>query len=327
MQKGFFCSMKLCLTILLLTSGLLLKAQNLVPNPGFEQLNHCPVNQNDFTAIPNWYSVLQNSPDFFNVCETGDGGVPYNFLGHQQPQQGSGYAGVVLFINNLEYREYIGVKLTQPLQATIEYCVSFYVSAADSAGLQTNTIGAYIGDSIYPVPSYLVRALPYTPQVQSTQYIENNTGWQFIEGNFVAQGGEQYLNIGSFTNDPNTTWGPNSAVLNQDPNNQYYIQSYVYIDNIVLEECKKVGIEEDKTNQIKLYPNPAVGFITVETPVAYTELQLQLYSLTGALVHQSVIKGGIKNKVDISALAGGIYIAKVVYGTTILSREKVLVTN
>jgi len=319
--------MKFYLCTLLLGICITTYAQNLVPNPDFELLNYCPVNQNDFTAIPNWYSVLQNSPDFFNVCETGDGGVPYNFLGHQQPQQGSGYTGVVLYLNNMEYREYIGVKLTQPLQPTIEYCVSFYVSAADSAGLQTNTIAAYIGDSIYHVQSYWVKALPYTPQIQSSQYIENNTGWQLIEGSFIAQGGEQYLTIGSFTNDPNTTWGPNSAVLNQDPNNQYYTQSYVYIDNVVLKECKKVGIDEEENNQIKLYPNPANSYIIIETPTTGINLKLELYSLTGALIYQSPIKGGVKNKVAISTLAGGMYIAKVLDGNTILSREKVLVTN
>lgn len=320
--------MKLYLAILLVVTGIIGKAQNLVPNYSFENLNYCPNSNTDYSAIPNWYSVQQNSPDFYNVCITYSGGVPYNFVGYQEPQQGDGYAGVVLFVNNLEYREYIAVKLTEPLLPTIEYCVSFYVSAADSAGLQTNTIGAYIGDSIYPQQPYWVRALPYTPQIQSSQYIENNTGWQLIEGSFVAQGGEQYLTIGSFTTDPNTTWGPNSATLNQDPNNQYYIQSYVYVDNVVLKECKKVGIDEDNNaNNVKLYPNPAVGFITVETPATKQEFTLVLYSLTGALVQQTAIKGGAKNKVDVSSLAGGMYIAQVMNGNTVIGRKKVLVNN
>lgn len=318
------------LTILCLLLFNKLSSQNLVPNQSFEILNYCPINQTDYAAIPNWYSVQQNSPDFYNECASGDGGVPYNFLGYQQPQHGLGYAGVVLYLASpeIEYREYLGVKLTAPLQANVEYCVNFYVSAADSAGLQTNTIGAYLGDSIYPNPQYSITALPYTPQIQSSQYIENNTGWQLISGSYTAQGGEQYLTIGSFTTDPNTTWGPNSAVINQDPENQYYLQSYVYIDNVMVKECKQVGInEEGNNNSIKLYPNPANGFIMLETPPKYNNLQLELYSPTGALIKLITAKPEIKNKVDVSNLATGIYIVKVLDGTTTICHKKILVSN
>lgn len=320
------------LTILLTLFAFTISAQsNLVPNPGFENFNQCPINQNDYAAMQNWYSVLQTSADFYNACSNyPDGGVPQNFLGNQTAHQGNGYAGVVLYLNNpqMEYREYVGVKLTQPLAAGKKYCVAFYVAAADSAGLQTNTIAAYIGDSIYPNPTYSITALPYTPQIQTTQYIENNAGWQLVEGEYTAQGGEQYITIGSFTADANTTFGPNSLTPSPFGSSQIYMQSYVYIDDVVLKECQKVGLDEEmNAGQVELYPNPTSGLITLNLPVLQSNVDVELYNLAGALVAQYTIKPTPKAKIDVSALSNGLYIAHVSSNGRTLIHKKVLITR
>lgn len=320
------------LTILLTLFVFTVSAQpNLVLNPGFENFNQCPVNQNDYAAMQSWYSVLTTSADFYNACSNyPDAGVPQNFLGNQTAHQGNGYAGVVLYLNNpqMEYREYVGAKLTQPLVAGKKYCVTFYVAAADSAGLQTNTIAAYIGDSINSATPFGITALPYTPQIQTTQYIENNAGWQLVEGEYTAQGGEQYITIGSFTGDANTTFGPNGLEPNPFGPNQTYMMSYVYIDNVVLKECDKVGLDEE-TNviDIELYPNPTSGLITLDLPVLQTNVDMELYNLAGALVAQYTIKPTPKAKIDVSALSIGLYIARISTNGTPLIHKKILITK
>lgn len=323
--------MQIRLTALLLLIAAIAYAQpNLVPNPGFENVNQCPNNQNDYAAMQNWYSVLSTSTDFYNACSTyPDGGVPQNFLGNQTAHNGNAYAGVLLYLNNpqMEYREYIGVKLTQALQAGKKYCISFYAAQADSAGLHTNTIAAYIGDSIYPNPWYAIAALPYTPQIQTTQYIENNSGWQLVEGEYTAQGGEQYLTIGSFTGDANTTFGPNSLIPNPSGPNQTYMQSYVYVDDVTVKECQKVGLDEENAGNIALYPNPTTGIVLIDLPVQPTGVKVELYNLAGALVAQYDVKAGPKAKIDASALSNGLYIARINSNGKPLIYKKLLITK
>lgn len=304
--------------------------QNLVPNPGFENINQCPNNQNDYATMQNWYPVLVTSTDFYNACSvSADGGVPQNFLGNQTAHQGNGYAGVVLYLNNpqMEYREYVGVKLTQPLVAGKEYCVAFYVAAADSAGLQSNTIAAYIGDSIYPATPFGISALPYTPQIQTTQYIENNTGWQLVEGEYTAVGGEQYITIGSFTHDANTTFGPNGLAPDPFGPNQMYMQSYVYVDDVEVKECKKVGIDEEQANDITIYPNPASENITISAPKTYNNLTVKVFNMAGALVSSITLKSAQKANIAIAQLAGGLYIVQVTGDDIPLSHKKIMIAK
>lgn len=317
-------------TFLLLIAASAYAQPNLVPNAGFENVNQCPVNQNDYAAMQNWYPVLSTSTDFYNACSNyPDAGVPQNFLGNQQAHSGNGYAGIVLYLNNpqMEYREYIGVKLSQALQAGKKYCVSFYVAQADSAGLHTNTVAAYIGDSIYPTPWYAITALPYTPQIQTTQYIENNTGWKLVEGEYTAQGGEQYLAIGSFTNDANTTFGPNSLTPNPFGPNQMYMQSYVYVDDVELKECQKVGLDEENAADVALYPNPTTGIIMVGLPVQLNNVKIELYNTAGALVANYSLPAQPKVKIDVSALSSGLYLARISSNGKQIATKKLLKNN
>ncbi len=71
-----------------------------------------------------------------------------------------------------------------------------------------------------------------------------------------------------------------------------------------------VGVNEKKmvTNSLKLYPNPASGNITLETPETGT---LSVYNLNGILVlEQKIIKQ--TTTIDVSKLPEGLYLLKVV---------------
>src|SRR6516162_361034 len=94
-------------------------AQNLVPNPSFEQYYECPGSYNPQGSTrnfaPGWVSPTQGTPDLFNRCSFGNAGVPHNWAGMAHAHKGYGYSGIYAYISNNNYREYLQAKLTNPL--------------------------------------------------------------------------------------------------------------------------------------------------------------------------------------------------------------------
>lgn len=57
--------------------------QNLVPNPGFEELDSCPSDLSQIEATGDWITA-RGSADLYNACDTtGNAAVPLNLLGFQ----------------------------------------------------------------------------------------------------------------------------------------------------------------------------------------------------------------------------------------------------
>lgn len=221
-------------------------SQNLVPNPSFEQYDYCPTGMADFDAVSKWFSPTKASPDYFNVCANslGNGaGVPENEIGFQDAQEGNAYSGFISYFEQFnfpDYREYITVKLIDNLQFNQTYYFCFWVSPIDSLyAFNSNNIGlALSNDSMV---NFATESLLNIPVIYSeSQIFENRTTWHKIEGSFVATGGENYLYIGNFL--PNTQTSieviDSTFLFNE-------VASYYYIDNIYLgkEPCTTVSFE------------------------------------------------------------------------------------
>jgi OOP family OmpA-OmpF porin len=100
-----------------------LSAQNLVPNPSFEELSRCPnsfsTDKNDF-IVPGWESPTTGTPDHFHGCSWGEADVPFNWAGSANAHSGKGYAGMYVWNkrdDDKSYREYIQCELAEPLVA------------------------------------------------------------------------------------------------------------------------------------------------------------------------------------------------------------------
>src|ERR1700748_3236342 len=105
--------MKAIFSIFILLLGCVnLQAQNLVPNPSFEQYNNCPYwilgpngypyniayspAYDSFPTVLYWVSPLSISgAGYFNICDTivGGHGVPSNSEGYQLAHTGNAYIG------------------------------------------------------------------------------------------------------------------------------------------------------------------------------------------------------------------------------------------
>jgi len=130
------------LPLLAIISTLSLFAQNLVPNPSFEEYeNGCPANFHEMPLGWQWWS---GSPNSYNSCiepvsETDSlGWVPINGIGIQHPADGNSYIGLTALGADCcpnEYKETIGIELSAPLQVGEEYFLSFKTSWAEGGGL------------------------------------------------------------------------------------------------------------------------------------------------------------------------------------------------
>jgi len=75
-RKGFH---KLALILLALVLSLSIQAQNLVPNPSFEENSGCPTNGNFEVVLHSWYKIAGG--DYFHECGINGFGVPNNVGG------------------------------------------------------------------------------------------------------------------------------------------------------------------------------------------------------------------------------------------------------
>ena len=215
---------------------------NLVPNWSFEDTLHCPPSR---TLLPGsqqiadaigWYNPTQESPDYYNQCSSFSGGVgvPANSLGYQNARTGVAYAGIGTYsLISSNDREYIEIKLKDSLRKGRKYCVSFYVSLADSVSYSNNDIGAYFSTTL--IVSGSTGILPYIPQIEnpSTNQLTSKTVWMEVSGNFIANGGEQYVTIGNFENDTN----PDTTYIQGGGYEGVLLYSYYYIDDVSVIEC------------------------------------------------------------------------------------------
>jgi gliding motility-associated-like protein len=221
--------------VILLEADFCFSQTNLVPNPSFESFSPCPVgapSSNFYEPYP-WYQPTLNNPDYYNQCNnssSGTAGVPCNWAGCQNARTGMAYAGFGAYYLTPEGREYISVKLNEPLKPNKRYCMEFWVSRSGKWQLAIDRIGAYFSvDSIYSNDIYV---LPYQPHVENLQgnILSDTTNWMLISGQFTAQGGEKFLTIGNFYSDNQTT-------VDTLPGGQSANYAYYYVDDVRVYCC------------------------------------------------------------------------------------------
>lgn len=260
---------------------------NLVPNGGFEERDLCIFNDSYIEDCYPWFNPMDlnypnwATPDLFHACAVVNDapcpypdnlildpwfvGVPTNTLGCEDPYEGNGYAGGFFFIPNIEnqldgYREYLAVRLTEPMQAGLVYDVSMQVSLAE------RTTHAIWNFQVLFSPDSLVQAttqyMDYEPQLNGTpgDYIDNKDGWRELSWAYTAEGGEEYMYIGNFQPGSETdTLKLLDWELFYFENSVYYFVDDVRVTNNTLNHSEiRVG------QQLNVYPNPVNDFLNIK---------------------------------------------------------------
>ena len=216
------------------------KAQNLVPNPSFENFTSCP-GGNSFYKVTPWCG-LGGGEDSYNTCNNifGPGGVsvPYDFQGFQYPRTGNGFGSFILFAQpagGQDRREYLHVPLIKRLQPGKTYCGTMYLNCYNENKCTTDKTGMYFSTTSFPCNQAMptpqtIAPLNVTPQITNPgNFITDTLNWTEFSGSFVATGNEQYLTIGNFLNDALTN------TLTVNPASPYLMTIFL-IDDVSLEE-------------------------------------------------------------------------------------------
>jgi hypothetical protein len=310
------------------------RAQNLVPNPGFEEADSCSDQLPPFVGIHDWYSV-NGSPDHLRSClPYGDfRGLPMNFFTYQEPFEGASCAGMVTYWKNgqIEYREWMLAPLVTPLVVGQTYYCSFRANAAfggtetnpqlwlanDKLGMRFTTMAMppwNVGDP-YPVP-------PNQAHILYPQILADTIGWTLVSGSFVADSAYQYVIIGQFFSNALTDTlhfaDPNSVLL-------WYPRAYTLVDAVCVspnpDGCdlgQSVG-EVQPTGPV-LFPNPARDQLVV---VQRGGAEAQVLDPVGRLLWQGRISSD-RWVLDVGSWARGAYMLWIVRGEQVETHKFVL---
>lgn len=236
------------------------QAQNLIGNGDFENYNSCPCaisnvdsSAINFPGVIGWCRPTVGTTDMFNACCTliYQTSVPKNASGYQSAHSGNGYGGFRVFETsnqhpNDNYREYLQTQLVAPLAAGKTYCVEFYVSPTynlwsgqqqNSYVFATDDVGAWItvDRPVHWNDTTLSNSnLVATPQIKTPEgnFLSDTALWYRINGTYVAAGGEQWLTIGNFFTDQNTSL----QLIYSNPGYNMDSTSYYYLDDVSVTE-------------------------------------------------------------------------------------------
>jgi hypothetical protein len=201
--------MKIFLLLLFLVCSNLF-AQNLVPNPSFEEYYGCPSVSDQLPLAIGWSSPPQNSGEYYNSCSTAlYYSVPNQNCNYQKAHSGVAFVGCIL--NSDYYHEYIQMKLTEPLINNRTYYVEFWTNRSSEVCGYKYAIN-YIALSFQhnftdtTLGSWGSSLLAYTPHIMKfTNPIINDTlNWIKINGIYKANGNENFIVLGNFFDVPTT---------------------------------------------------------------------------------------------------------------------------
>jgi hypothetical protein len=83
---------------------------------------------------------------------------------------------------------------------------------------------------------------------------------------------------------------------------------YINFDVTVL---NSIGIQEIEVDGLKIYPNPAKDFITVEIDDYNSQVQVEVLNLLGQVVLTQSIDSELSNRINTSNLDAAVYLVKV----------------
>lgn len=214
--------------------------QNLIPNGSFENYTNCPeeyVTQQQINTVADWDSPTKGTPDYFNSCSY-KCGVPYNWVGNAPAYDGKAYMGIIACMrqidrNQIAYREYIRVELSDTLQKGMNYYASMQIRLGQSCVVSCNGLGMFFSENT--LTSYATINFPVKADVayNDDNIISTKEGWTKVCGSFIAAGGEKFLLIGNFLSNQQMEYKEWDENLIPTPN--ISPMAYYYIDDVKVE--------------------------------------------------------------------------------------------
>lgn len=291
-------------------------AQNLVPNPSFEDYSLCPDDYSQISNCIGWISFGE-TPDYYNSCSISQlVSVPLNGVGYQNAFDGLAYAGIYTYISP-NIREYLGRQLSYATIIGVKYYLSLKVSCADFSTCSTNNIGVFLS-SIY-LDSSSNSLLTNNSLIHTPNIISDTSNWTLIKGSFIADSAYDYIYLGNFYSDSLTDTSHNGNFFGVS-------FSYYFIDDICLStdslECD--FNPEDAYNlsdiNIATYPNPASEEIFISFNNSYNEISI--INMLGEVI--KTYSSNETSSIDISNISSGFYILQIRNQNKIIQKKQII---
>ena len=231
---------------LLLFFYLKTSAQNLIPNPSFEELRNLPVKdnpKNTFEYEPKsgyipymqnlkfWFAATETTPDLRISSRDDFARCRKLYKNCDKARTGDNCVGIITFLSNSTtdtYREYLQIKLREPLQPGDSTFVELWVSKERQAKLISNNIGLHF--SMKKTSEFILGNLKLEPQINIDSLMNmEKKEWVKLQGVFVPDKPFKYLLIGNFYENEKT-----QVVWFENYNGRSYVPPYAYylIDDI-----------------------------------------------------------------------------------------------
>lgn len=193
--------------------------KNIVPNGSFE--NFRKKSGNIKNAIP-WQQIA--SVDYYQEPISND------TTQNKGARTGTCYAGLRF---QKKYKEFLQVKLAEPLHRGTVYEYEMYVRLAFWSNASLKSLGALFTKMGYKSQGDVVRAALIDTVSKKASFI-NGYKWFKVSGKYQADGGEKYLTIGNFS--PNVK----KDMVRMNVFKLGFKEAYYFIDDIKLVKAKEV---------------------------------------------------------------------------------------
>lgn len=206
---------------------ILLKQENLVPNPSFEEyrVDHCglSVSVKQFkTDNYFWVSPTIGCPNIYSKTVKQS---CWNYIGDESPDQPKTGNRMMMICNfgSGGFRSYAKVKLFEPLQKGVTYTIKVWVRVPHNARVYSPNLNILFSSdtSFYRTSMRIERE----PQFEFEDWSPN--GWVKLEGHFQADLTYEYMTIGNFRSNEET------EVIKLDAGADDSV-SWLYIDDFEL---------------------------------------------------------------------------------------------
>lgn len=225
--------------------------QNLVPNWSFEEYNDSCTNYtySFFENVKGWLpkrylqgyinaSNTFSTPDYYSSC------IPFLFnypphittiFGFQNPYHLNSFVGLVYHGANgfPPDREAIRIKLNEPLKFNTCYHAQMNVNLSNVSDFICNKLGMVLTVDSFPMKYDGSTPMPQ-PQVYTDLLITDTLNWFAIEGDFIANGGEEWLTIGWFFPASQITY---NYFAHDTTSFDYISSAYYHIDAVQVYPC------------------------------------------------------------------------------------------
>jgi gliding motility-associated-like protein len=224
-----------------------LKAQNLITNPSFEDIDSCygqfaniGFDVFKWSGCKGWSNPIKSSSDLWCQNPIVGNTIAPNIIGYQYPRTGSNMAAILVEPQSQiqSYREFVQNELLTSLVSNRLYILSFYyvvASGKSSGNCPPNQFGVFGSKSEFKDSTkYFLSNLTPLGVSKTESFIDDTLNWSKCEIVFNANGDERFLIIGNFQDSSTTTfnfpcdtsfWGG----LNMS-------NDYFYLDDFSLDE-------------------------------------------------------------------------------------------